>query len=319
MLYPLKFKPIFKERVWGGRDLEKLFNKKLPKDKIIGESWELSTLDGDQTIVAEGRLKGNELSEMIEVFMGELVGEAVYDKFGLEMPVLIKFLDVEENLSVQVHPDDEIAKERHNSMGKSEMWYVVEAEIGSCVGVGFKSGVTSETYMEALAGGYVEDIMNTIEVFKGDCFFVPAGTVHYLGKGVKVAEIQQTSDITYRIYDWGRENGDSKREIHTELAQAVLNFDISASRLCITKPPIENNPVNLVNCEHFVTQLLKVNGSMLRDFSTLDSFVAYICVEGSAMLNDTKIVCGETLLIPAITDRVEIKGDAILLETFVTL
>ncbi len=320
MLYPLKFKPRYKERVWGGNNLEQIFGKKLPANKHIGESWELSTLDGDDSQVAEGRLKGNDLSEMIEVFMGDLVGDSVYAKFGLEFPVLVKFLDVSESLSVQVHPDNAIAAERHGCMGKTEMWYIIDAKEGSRIGLGFKPGVTLEMYEQALLLGEVEHLLNIIEVFKGDCFLIPAGTVHFIGGGILLAEIQQTSDITYRVYDWGREGVAGKmRELHTDLAAEAMNFDTSAMRLCVTKPPMVNNPVNIVNSEHFVTQLLKVEGEMLRDYLTLDSFVIYVCVDGSAMLNDTPIKVGETVLIPAMYERLSIKGDAILLETFMTI
>lgn len=319
MLYPLKFEPRYKQRVWGGDNLEQIFGRETPSEQKIGESWELSSLEGDESVVCEGRLEENELPELVEVFMGDLVGDSVYAKFGLEFPVLVKFLDVNENLSVQVHPDNALALERHGCMGKTEMWYIVEARPGAKIGLGFKAGVTFEDYKKALELGNVEDLLNEIEVFKGDCFFIPAGTVHYIGGGIVLAEVQQTSDITYRVYDWGREKGDNPREIHVDLAAEAMNFENTEARLCVTKPAMANNPVNLVNCEHFVTQLLKVEEQMLRDFFTLDSFVVYVCVEGAAMLGDTPIQAGETVLVPASVERLEIKGNATLLETFMMI
>src|ERR1035437_6109898 len=183
MLYPLKFSPILKDKIWGGTKLKSLFNKPAETDKL-GESWELSGYEGDESVVTNGFLEGNNLVELIEIYMGELVGDTIYDEFGLSFPLLFKLIDANENLSIQVHPNDEVAAERHNSYGKTEMWYVVDADPGSYLIIGFTQECSRETYLEAMADDKVEDLLHKVPVAKGDVFFIPAGTVHAIGKGV---------------------------------------------------------------------------------------------------------------------------------------
>lgn len=319
MLYPLKFKPLYKERVWGGGNFKTLAARTQPNQMIVGESWELSSLEGDEPEVLEGRLEENEISELIEVFMGELVGDSVYEKFGIGLPIIIKLIDTEHSTSIQVCPDDQLAKERYGSMGATKMWYVIDAKPSSFIGLGFKTDITQHDYLAALEQGTVDDTINVVEVFKGDSFMIPAGTPHYIGGGVVLAEVQQASDIAFRIYDWERDEQELERDLHVDLAAEALYFDEPSTRLCITKPAMVGSPVNLVNSEHFVVQLLKIEDSMLRDFFTLDSFVAYVCVEGSAMLGDTSIEAGETVMVPALIERLEIKGNATLLEIFMNI
>ena len=223
-LYPLKFTPILKEKIWGGNALNNIFSKSSSGNKL-GESWELSGYRGDESVVSNGILAGKTLTELIEIYKGELVGSENYKKYSLSFPLLFKLIDANENLSIQVHPGDEIADKRHNSFGKTEMWYVIDAEPGAELIIGFLKDCSRSEYLDALAVGEVESLLQKVAVSKGDVFYIPAGLVHAIGKGVVVAEIQQSSDITYRIYDYKRtdEKG-NERELHTEQALDVINF-----------------------------------------------------------------------------------------------
>ena len=265
ILYPLKFRPRLKARIWGGNWLTARKGAYLPradKGKKIGESWDISCVHGDISAVAGGVLKGNDLRELTEVYMGDLVGDAVFDKYGEEFPLLIKSLDCNDLLSVQVHPDDELAEMRHESYGKTEMWYVADAAPGASLYVGFHSGVTREKYLQAVAGGRLPELLNRVEAKKGDIFFIPAGTVHALGAGLKVYEIQQTSDITYRIYDWERVDAEGNpRELHTALAVDAINFGADPQRSVIKYTPRKNEAVTAVRCEYFTTTVLELDGT----------------------------------------------------------
>lgn len=321
MLYPLKFKPRFKERIWGGRKLERLLGKKLPEGKNIGESWEISALPGDVSVVAAGALKGNSLQELTEVYMGDLVGEKIFDGYGEEFPLLIKFIDAREELSIQVHPDDELAADRHGCYGKAEMWYVIAAEPGAVVYIGFNRQVTPAEYMEAVEKGTLPSLLHRVEVKAGDSFFLPAGTIHAIGHGVLLAEIQQTSDVTYRVYDWGRvaDNG-NPRELHRELAIAAIDF-CSVNNPRQTMAPVANVPVQLAHCSYFTTNLLWVQGGVRRDHSRNDSFVIYVCVEGAFEVEyssgSERLSPGETMLIPALEEHIELRGNGTLLEVYI--
>ncbi|HER08916.1 MAG TPA: mannose-6-phosphate isomerase, partial [Bacteroides sp.] len=201
-LYPLKFKPILKDKIWGGSRLREVLGKEA-SDRA-GESWEISGVSGDISVVENGFLAGNDLTELVEVYMGDLVGEHIYEQFGLEFPLLIKFIDANDFLSIQVHPGDELARERHNSFGKTEMWYIVEAEADGQLIAGFNREMDRDTYLEHLQRGTLKEIVNFERVKKGDIYYMPSGRIHAIGAGVLLAEIQQTSDVTYRIYDWDR-------------------------------------------------------------------------------------------------------------------
>lgn len=321
MLYPLKFKPLFKERIWGGEALRTAMGKALPEGKKIGESWELSGVDGDISKVVNGKLKGNDIQELIEVYMGELVGDKTYAEYGLEFPLLIKLIDAQDVLSIQVHPGDELARERHDSYGKTEMWYVIDAAPGASLYMGFKENVTREQYLDAVAKGILPQLLNRIEVSPGEAYFIPAGTIHAIGKGLLIAEIQQTSDITYRVDDWGRldDNG-NPRQLHTELAVDALDFT-QGEKLNVTAQSIENKAVQLVECKYFTTNTLKVNGSVEREYVALDSFVIYICLDGSLNVKysdgSETLAKGECMLIPASIDSVILEGEATILEIYI--
>lgn len=327
MVYPIKFVPRLKERIWGGHELlakaKEGKAKKIDPAKPYGESWELSAVEGDISVVANGMLKRNNLEEIIEVYMGNLIGEKVYDKYGLTFPLLIKSLDCHDVLSVQVHPDDALAAERHDSYGKTEMWYVVAAEPGAALYVGFKnSNITREEYIAAIAEDRLPELLNKIEVKAGDTFFIPAGTVHALGKGIEVVEIQQTSDVTYRLYDWNRvDDKGNPRELHTALAVDAIDF-ARDSKECIMQYDLKlNKPVKLVDCDYFTTNIIDLNGTAEREIVELDSFVLYICTEGEAQVtvngNSEHLDALELVMIPAEADTVQLSGKGKILEVYI--
>lgn len=302
-LYPLKFKPILKQTIWGG---EKLSGKSTDKalEDSIGESWEISGVQDNVSVVSEGLLADNTLEELIEIYMGDLVGDQVYEKFGVEFPLLIKYIDACDNLSIQVHPDDAVAKERHNAYGKTEMWYIADAAPEAELILGFKEDSDKNEYLASLRSNTLPDLLNVEKVKKGDCFFIPAGTVHAICKGCLIAEIQQTSDITYRIYDYNRrdKNG-NPRELHTDLATDVINFSAQKQH-AIHYHTHENHTEELVSCNYFTTNILKFDKEIEKDYIDLDSFVIYMCLEGDfSVVYDVdqfvKVKKGETVLIPA--------------------
>ena len=307
MLYPLIFEPILKDKIWGGTKLKNIFNKPATSDKL-GESWELSGYENDESVVSNGFLAGNNLAELIEIYMGELIGDKVYDQYGLTFPLLFKLIDANDYLSIQVHPGDEVAAERHNSFGKTEMWYVVDADENAELIIGFSKDCSRDEYLDALDDNKVEELLQHVPVKKGDVFFIPAGLVHAIGKGVVVAEIQQSSDITYRIYDYKRvdDNG-NERELHTEQALDVINFDASENPKTAYQV-IPNDITPLVSCDYFTTNLIQFDTALIRNYGHLDSFIAYMCLEGSFIIeaNDEKTVVnkGDTVLIPASIDEI---------------
>lgn len=323
MLYPLKFAPLMKEVVWGGERLAQA-GKVVPKGKNaarIGESWEISGLEGDESVVEEGPLAENTLSELIEVYMGELVGDGVYNKYGLEFPVLLKFIDTRERLSVQVHPTDDFAQQMHSARGKTEMWYIIDAEPEGAIYLDFARTLSEEEYDRAVEEGTIERYLKKRLVHKGEAFLVPAGTVHSIGGGVLLAEVQETSDITYRIYDWNRVDSlGHPRELHTALAAEVVSL-VPHESLNITKPSQRNGAVELASCDAFSVNLVEVDGAVELDYAPLDSFVAYMCVEGEvtikAMGESHKLRQFGTLLIPAEATDLVISGRGKLLEVYV--
>lgn len=303
MLYPLKFKTIIKQTIWGGNKLASKSDDNTIKDSI-GESWEISGVQDNVSVVSKGLLADNTLEELIEIYMGDLVGDKVYEKFGVEFPLLIKYIDACDNLSIQVHPDDATAKERHNAYGKTETWYVVDADPGAQLIVGFNKETDKSEYLTRLHNNSLNSILNVEPVKKGDCFFIPAGTVHAICKGCFIAEIQETSDITYRIYDYDRrdKNGNS-RELHTELATDVIDFSKQEEH-AIHYPIHENHTEELVSCHYFTTNYLKFDKEVEKDYFDLDSFVIYMCLDGKFNLvyeidKNVEVSKGETVLIPA--------------------
>ena len=322
-LYPLKFETILKEKIWGGNTLVSAYNKKSSGSLKIGESWELSAVSGDRSVISNGFLAGNNIEELIEVYMGDLTGDTIFDKFGNEFPLLIKFIEAQEDLSIQVHPGNELAKKRHNAYGKTEMWHILKSNNGSKIYTGFREGVTREDYEEALKNGTVEDLLNVESAEPGDTFFTPAGRVHAIGAGIVLVEIQQTSDITYRIFDWNRKSsGKVKRELHTELALDAIDFNQKGPNK-IRKEPVLNKSVNLVNCEFFNTNIISFNRAIDKEYYLNDSFVVYICLEGEFSIcwdgNSETVSKGETVLLPAMIREVTLKpgSEARLLEIYI--
>ncbi len=303
-LYPIKFAPILKDKIWGGHKLESELNKTIEPLPNAGESWEISGVPGDVSVVSNGFLKGNTLNEILEIYMGDLVGDKVFQKFGHEFPLLIKFIDANDVLSIQVHPDDELAEKRHNSFGKTEMWYVVQADKGASLISGFAEKVDKDTYLEKLEVNELESILASHEVSPGDAFFIPAGRVHAIGKGILLAEIQQTSDVTYRIYDFNRKDDQGNgRELHTE--EALDAIDYSLQKELKTDYSVElNQSSEIVKCDYFKTNVLELDKAIDKDFYGLDSFLIYMCVDGEVEItygDDKKelLTKGETVLIPS--------------------
>ena len=309
-LYPLKFTPIYKDKIWGGSKIKTVLNKDFGDLPNCGESWELSGVEGNISVVSNGYLAGNSLDELIEVFMGDLVGDQVFETFGIEFPLLIKFIDANDNLSIQVHPDDELSKERHNAFGKTEMWVVLQADQGSKLQVGFNQQVDKEEYLEKLENNKLTDILNFEEVSTGDVYFIPAGRVHAIGKGILLAEIQQTSDITYRIYDYDRRDAQGNpRELHTDLALDAIDFTLFPEYKSYYQTKT-NESVELVKCKYFTTNVLELSEVFEKDYNQLDSFVIYICLEGTVEIitesGSETIQKGETILIPAVIESVKL-------------
>jgi mannose-6-phosphate isomerase len=306
-LYPLKFKPIFKEKIWGGEKTKTELGLDFSPLPNCGEAWVLSGVTGSETMVTNGFLQGNSLNELLEIFMEDLVGEEMFSRIEKEFPILIKFIDSRDWLSVQVHPDDELAVRRNIGHGKTEMWYILDAEPGSELITGFNRPVNKELYLEYLNHKKLPQILNSVKVSKGDVFFIPSGRIHALGPGILLAEIQQTSDTTYRVYDWDRvdEHGRS-RELHIDLALEAIDFQpVMNYRSEYRK--IKNKTECLVDTPFFTSNILDFDQPVRKDFSLFNSFVLYVCVEGSALIHyDEKheaLKKGEILLIPAVMER----------------
>lgn len=314
MLYPIKFKPLIIERIWGGQKLNAYFSKSLEKVTNAGESWEISPIKNYETSVSNGFLKGNTLSQLVNTYRTDLLGKKNYERFGSNFPLLIKFIDANDVLSIQVHPDDKTAEERHQSFGKTEMWYVISAEPDSFVISGFNKNISKQEYLHYLNEGKLEQLVKKVPAKAGDVFFIPAGRVHAIGKGLLLAEIQQASDITYRIFDWNRvdKNG-MPRKLHTNEALDVIDYKE------VNEPKIlyhihKNQEVNLVDCDYFTTNILLIDKNIEREYKLIDSFKILMCVEGNASIlydeTEYKINLGETYLIPAIIDHISIKPKA---------
>jgi len=309
-LYPLKFEPLYKYRIWGGDKLKTHLNK-VYEGENIGESWEISDVKGDETKVLDGTLKGKTLKELIKTYKGSFVGEAIYNSFGEDFPLLIKFIDAKTPLSIQVHPSNELAKERHNSFGKNEMWYVMGADKDAELIVGFDSEIDKTEYQKQLKDNTILKVMHHENVSKGDTFYIPTGRVHAIGAGVLLAEIQQTSDVTYRIYDYKRVDATTgkERELHTELALDAIDFKYYNDFKTVYKD--DTNVSNkLVHSPYFKTNFIKVSGELKKDYTDLDCFIIYMCVDGEIELeckNETySLNMGETLLLPASINNVTI-------------
>ncbi|MCA0154478.1 type I phosphomannose isomerase catalytic subunit [Winogradskyella vincentii] len=319
-LYPLKFHPILIDKIWGGEKLSRYINKK-SDSKELGESWEISTVPGDVSVVSNGRLKGTSLQELINQYPIEILGDHNFKRFGKEFPLLIKFIDAKRDLSIQLHPDDRLAKERHGSFGKTEMWYVMQADEGSNLIIGFNDKVDKDTYLYHLENKTLTSILNFDEVEEGSAYFIEAGRVHAIGAGVMLAEIQQTSDVTYRVYDWDRvDTNGNERELHNDIAIHAFKFDLKDDfRVEYGDSPNESN--EMVSCPFFTTNFLPIQGELSRN-NTYGSFIIYMCVNGEVEIitEDFRetISKGETILIPAsVKDFNLISNNANLLEVYV--
>lgn len=306
--YPLRFAPILKQRVWGG-------NKYIPEDENtegpIGESWEISGLEDNISVVSNGVKAGTPLNVLLNEYKEKLLGEHVYRQFGARFPLLFKFIDAEKDLSVQLHPNDALAKERHNSFGKTEMWYIIDADKDAELILGFNQTIDKEKYKKYLEEKRIAEIVQYQDIKKGEAYLVESGTVHAICKGVFLAEVQQASDITYRIYDWDRLGVTGKpRDLHTELALDAINFTQKDTKLVYKDKP--NDVAAICKTPYFNTNKVVVDGELTRDLSNKDSFVVYMCVNGQGKVyvngRSEKIIQGESFLIPAVCNSVKIKG-----------
>lgn len=305
-----KFNPILKTIIWGGEKIVP-YKQLVSDQKSVGESWELSGVKGSESVVADGPHAGKTLPELIDLLKGDLVGRKVYEKHGNEFPLLIKFIDARSDLSIQVHPDDELSHRRHGKNGKTEMWYVVGADKGAHLLSGFSKQVTPEEYAAKVADNTLTDVLTDYEVHEGDVFFLPAGRVHAIGAGSFVAEIQQTSDVTYRIYDYGRLGADGKpRELHVELAKDAIDFHVEPDyRTRYTEK--KNEGVELVRCDYFITSLYDMDRKTDIDMEGMDSFLVVMGLEGRGVIRDNEgheipVHQGETVLVPATTRSLEL-------------
>jgi phosphomannose isomerase type I len=320
-MQPIKFNPLLVQTLWGGEKIIpfKHLNSDLTQ---VGESWEISGVKGNETVVSEGEFKGKKLNELVDELKGKLVGEANYKRFGNDFPLLIKFIDARQELSIQVHPTDELAQKRGKLRGKTEMWYIMDSDENAKLRAGMKEKITPEQYKQMVEDDTITEAIAEYKVKEGDCFFLPAGRIHSIGTGCFLAEIQQTSDITYRIYDFKRKDKDGNyRELHTEEAAECIDYNVEPNyRTEYT--PVKNEGVALVECPYFTTAVYDLNEPMTLDYSELDSFVILIGLKGSGEITDnegnTTTLCeGETILIPATTSEVKVTGNIKFLETYV--
>jgi len=319
-MYPLKFHPILKDKIWGGEKLSQSFGK-ISNSETLGESWEISTVPGDISVVVNGDYNGKSLQELIKAYPEAILGKKNYNRFGTEFPLLIKFIDAKQDLSIQLHPGDELAKQRHNSFGKTEMWYVMQADDDANLIVGFNQPMTKTKYLEHLNNKTLPEILNFDKIATGDTYFIEAGRIHAIGAGVLLAEIQQTSDVTYRVYDWDRVDADgNERELHNDIAIDAFDFDMD-DNFRVNYKTEQNKSNTMMCCPFFTTNYLDITTD-LDKVNTHDSFMIYMCVDGELTLTTASysehIKKGETLLLPAaITDYQLTSKNAKVLEVYV--
>lgn len=318
-LYPLQFVPILKDRIWGGEKLKTILNKPTTS-KNTGESWELSTVDGDVSVVSNGVLKGRSLMRLIAEMPNEILGTKVYSQFGKQFPLLFKYLDAHEDLSIQVHPNDELAKKRHNSFGKTEMWYVMQADPDARIIVGFKEDSNKEEYLKHLNDKTLVSILDEVKANAGDVFFLETGTVHAIGAGLVVAEIQQTSDVTYRLYDFDRTDAQgNKRELHIDLALDAINYKkVETQKEYETKVNTSNV---VVDCPYFTTNLIPLE-SKVKISKSGETFTVYMCIDGDFKIEyegfEGFYGKGDTVLVPAEINIFILVGNASILEIYIS-
>ena len=318
-LYPLQFEPIFKERIWGGTKLKTYLNKPILSN-TTGESWEISTVENEVSIVSNGNSKGKSLNNLIDEFPEQILGTKVYAQFGKQFPLLFKFIDARQDLSIQLHPNDELAKKRHNSFGKTEMWYVMQADENARLIVGFKEKSSPKEYLESIKNKSLLIILDTKKVQQGDVFFLETGTIHAIGAGIVIAEIQQTSDITYRVYDFDRVDAQgNQRELHLDLALDAINYDVTNAQIDYSKNKNKFNQI--IDCEYFTTNSILLD-SGLKIEKNKKSFTVYMCVDGDfELVYDNKLykyTKGDTILLPAAVSKFQITGNASILEIYIS-
>ena len=310
LLYPIKFTPQSKYRIWGGDNLKTKYGKPFKNDKI-GESWEISSVPNSISKVSNGFLKGKGLDELIKTYKSRLVGEYIYKKHNIKFPILVKLIDAKDKLSIQTHPDDKISKIRHSSTGKTEFWYIMDSKKNSQIVLGFKKGITKKIYKKHILKGTIDQIVEYKSINSGDCYIINPGQIHAIGKGIILAEIQQTSDVTYRIYDYNRidVNG-KKRELHTDLAEDVIDFENRDN--CNLNNKKSNN---LVNSKYFKINILNISKELILDFNKIDSFSIFICIEGELKYfeknNSGTLLMGSSILIPAEINKIILKGEKV--------
>ena len=318
---PLKFKALLKQTIWGG---DKIIPFKHLDDHLenIGESWEISGVPGNETVVADGEYAGKKLNELVIEQKDKLVGKANYERFGDEFPLLIKFIDARQDLSIQVHPTDEIAKRQGKERGKTEMWYIMDSDKDAKLYSGLKMQITPEQYKAMVEDDTITDALAQYEVKEDDCFFLPAGRIHAIGTGCFLAEIQQTSDVTYRIYDFKRKDKNGNyRQLHTKEAAECINYTVEDDYRTHYEHK-KNEGVTLVECPYFTTAVYDLDEPMTLDYSELDSFVILIGLKGEGTITDNEgntvtISAGESILVPATTDTLKVEGTIKMLETYV--
>jgi mannose-6-phosphate isomerase len=316
--YPLQFQPILKDRIWGGTKLKTYLNKPIISE-ITGESWEISTVENDVSEIANGVFKGKSLNEVLNEYPEAILGTKVHAQFGAQFPLLFKYLDAREDLSIQVHPNDELAQKRHNSFGKTEMWYVMQADADARLIVGFKENSSKEEYLHHLKNNSLVTLLDSKNVQKGDVFFLNTGTVHAIGAGTVIAEIQQTSDITYRLYDFDRKDANGNvRELHVDLALDAINYDrVEAERMY---SEVANSSNLVATCPYFTTNIIPLDGD-IEVVANSETFKVYMCVEGSFQLDledeTYNYVTGDTVLVPAEMGSFSLSGVAKILEIYI--
>lgn len=311
-LYPLKFSPILKERVWGGDSIKTQLGKEYNGDAVIGESWELSGVQEDISYISNGFLEGNDINDLIETYLGDLVGDSVYEKYGNEFPLLIKILDIKESLSLQIHPDDETAIERHECYGKTECWYILDASPDAKIYLGLNRHLTAQEFFDKCNDETIVDALNVIKPVPGDIIYIKPGTLHAATGGILVAEVQQVSDVTYRVYDWGREhNPKTAREMHIDLAIDCINYEKLDTSKYIFKGGSAENP-------YFKIKRIEIADTYRNASYTFPSFIIYFCTQGEATvingITSETIKKGEVILIPSQMGEYTIKGNCTLLE-----
>ena len=318
---PLKFKALLKQTLWGG---DKIIPFKHLTDNLenVGESWEISGVKGNETPVTEGEFAGRSLNDVVTTMKEKLVGKANYERFGDEFPLLIKFIDARQDLSIQVHPTDEIAQKQGKERGKTEMWYIRDSDPDAKLYSGLKKEITPEEYKAMVEDDTITEALAQYAVKEGDCFFLPAGRIHAIGTGCFLAEIQQTSDVTYRIYDFKRKDKDGNyRQLHTKEAAECINYQVE-SNYRTEYAPLKNQGIALVNCPYFSTAVYDLDEPMTLDYSELDSFVILIGMKGEGTSTDNEgntvsLQAGESMLIPATTQTLKVEGTIKFLETYV--